>query len=297
MKLFKTDQEVIWHNGGTGGYRSFIGFVKATKTAVVVFEQLGRFRRSDRVRRAPPPEREGGSAWAPSWPASTSGRHDSPERWPCMTTANKISAPESRSSRRISSGLGDEPLATRPLSDWHAIEVRPARSFGIHTATDDGRRGCRGSLDLALQNHPPGSLEATTGRHLYPAVKSITKTWDAGPAPKIVVELYGGNISAVQSADGRVLADITTSANFKNSQAGADAAANGVVLTTDHEGDTIRIRATNPRTSARVLAERPIVALRVPPGARLGLLTGHGYIQALASPAESCIRRPTASQR
>ena len=37
MKLPKDeDQEVIWHNGGTGGYRSFVGFVKATKTAVVV---------------------------------------------------------------------------------------------------------------------------------------------------------------------------------------------------------------------------------------------------------------------
>ncbi len=36
MKLPKIDQEVIWHNGGTGGYRSFIGFVKSTKTAVVV---------------------------------------------------------------------------------------------------------------------------------------------------------------------------------------------------------------------------------------------------------------------
>jgi CubicO group peptidase (beta-lactamase class C family) len=36
MKLPKTDREVIWHNGGTGGYRSFLGFVKATKTAAVV---------------------------------------------------------------------------------------------------------------------------------------------------------------------------------------------------------------------------------------------------------------------
>ncbi len=38
MKLPKTDQEVIWHNGGTGGYRSFVGFVKASKTAVVVLD-------------------------------------------------------------------------------------------------------------------------------------------------------------------------------------------------------------------------------------------------------------------
>jgi CubicO group peptidase (beta-lactamase class C family) len=36
MKFPKTDQEIIWHNGGTGGYRSIVGFVKATKTAVVV---------------------------------------------------------------------------------------------------------------------------------------------------------------------------------------------------------------------------------------------------------------------
>jgi CubicO group peptidase (beta-lactamase class C family) len=32
----KTGREVFLHNGGTGGYRSFVGFVKATKTAVVV---------------------------------------------------------------------------------------------------------------------------------------------------------------------------------------------------------------------------------------------------------------------
>jgi CubicO group peptidase (beta-lactamase class C family) len=32
----KTDREVCLHDGGTGGYRSFVGFVKATKTAVVV---------------------------------------------------------------------------------------------------------------------------------------------------------------------------------------------------------------------------------------------------------------------
>ncbi len=38
MKLPRTDQEAVWHNGGTGGYRSFVGFVKATKTAVVVLD-------------------------------------------------------------------------------------------------------------------------------------------------------------------------------------------------------------------------------------------------------------------
>lgn len=30
------DQEIIWHNGGTGGYRSFIGFIKGSDKAVVI---------------------------------------------------------------------------------------------------------------------------------------------------------------------------------------------------------------------------------------------------------------------
>jgi len=34
--LKKYGTEIIWHNGGTGGYRSFIGFDKSAKTGVVV---------------------------------------------------------------------------------------------------------------------------------------------------------------------------------------------------------------------------------------------------------------------
>lgn len=30
------DQDILWHNGGTGGYRSFIGFIKGSDKAVVV---------------------------------------------------------------------------------------------------------------------------------------------------------------------------------------------------------------------------------------------------------------------
>ena len=117
-------------------------------------------------------------------------------------------------------------------------------------------------------------------------MNSMTKTWDAGPAPKIDVDLYGGYISAVQSTVGRVSAVITTSAAFKNSQAGADAAVNGVSISADHEGDTIRIRATNPRNLS-AFNLRTDVALCVPPGASLDLATGHGYVhvgQCLPSP-------------
>jgi hypothetical protein len=121
----------------------------------------------------------------------------------------------------------------------------------------------------------------------YPATNSITKTWDAGPAPKIDVDLYGGYISVVQSTDGRVSAVITTSAIFKNSQSGADAAVSGIAISADDEGNTIHIRATNPR-KLQAFNLQTDVALRVPPGASLDLVTGHGYVhigQCLPSPS------------
>jgi hypothetical protein len=120
-------------------------------------------------------------------------------------------------------------------------------------------------------------LAAIVDDTYYPAKKKMAKTWDAGPAPKVDVDLFAGYIDVIQSADGRVSAVITTSAVFKNSQAGADSAVNGIVITADHEGDTIRIRATNPG-NLRAFNLQTDVELCVPPGASLELLTGHGYV-------------------
>jgi serine-type D-Ala-D-Ala carboxypeptidase/endopeptidase len=33
--------DLVWHNGGTAGYSSFVGFIKARKTAVVVLTNTG----------------------------------------------------------------------------------------------------------------------------------------------------------------------------------------------------------------------------------------------------------------
>jgi CubicO group peptidase (beta-lactamase class C family) len=40
LKRPKKDGEIIWHNGGTGGYRSFAGFDLKTKTGVVVLTNV-----------------------------------------------------------------------------------------------------------------------------------------------------------------------------------------------------------------------------------------------------------------
>ena len=37
-----TDHELLFHNGATGGFRSFVGFVPATHTGVVVLSNSAR---------------------------------------------------------------------------------------------------------------------------------------------------------------------------------------------------------------------------------------------------------------
>jgi hypothetical protein len=120
------------------------------------------------------------------------------------------------------------------------------------------------------------SLAAGCDDSFDPAVRSITKTWDAGPAPKVHVDLFAGYIDVVQSTDGEVSAVITTSGVFKNSQGGPDAALNGIAISATHEGDTIHIGATNP-CNLYAIHLRTDVSLRVPPGASLDLLTGQGF--------------------
>ena len=95
---------------------------------------------------------------------------------------------------------------------------------------------------------PHRLLDPVFGHGYYGAVKKITKTWNAGPSPKVYVDVFGGCIDVVRSADGRVSADMTNELIIAmRSQAGADGVVNGIAISAIHEGDTIRIRSTNPR--------------------------------------------------
>jgi serine-type D-Ala-D-Ala carboxypeptidase/endopeptidase len=53
MPLLGTDHELLFHNGGTGGFRSFAGFVPATHTAVVVLSNCARSVDAPRVPNPP----------------------------------------------------------------------------------------------------------------------------------------------------------------------------------------------------------------------------------------------------
>jgi hypothetical protein len=128
-----------------------------------------------------------------------------------------------------------------------------------------------------LATSVPAFLAAVLDDTYYPAQHRITRSWDAGPDPRVEIDVFAGYLNVVQSTDGRVSAKITTSGAYKHSQARADAAVNGVVISATRDGATIRIRATNPQ-KLRAYQLRTDVELRVPPEASVDLLTGHGYI-------------------
>ena len=71
-------REVVWHNGGTGGYRTWIGFDKTRKIAAIVLDELGRSATtiSD-------------SSW---WPAQPPLQKKGPDRsGPCSTVNCQLS--------------------------------------------------------------------------------------------------------------------------------------------------------------------------------------------------------------
>lgn len=187
-------------------------------------------------------------------------------------------------------------LATR-VPEPHRLSIGPALGLAARTGNSATRPPDKHQTLLGLARRQAGvtlhgaapllliwiaktSLDFLAGMaddSYYPAEKKMSKTWNAGRAPNVSVDLFAGYINVVQSIDDRVSAVFSTTAAFKHSQAGANAAVNGILISNDHEGGTIRIRATNPR-NLRALHPRTDVELRVPPGASLDLLTGHGYI-------------------
>ena len=109
----------------------------------------------------------------------------------------------------------------------------------------------------------------------YSASRTIEKTWQAGPSPRIEVDLFEGYINVVQGTDGQVSAVIEPSSVTKVSQAAADAALDDITISAVQQGDTIRITTRSSTVMSQLKAD---IELRVPPDASLDLLTGHGYI-------------------
>ena len=121
-------------------------------------------------------------------------------------------------------------------------------------------------------------LRASINDTVYFSFREYEKSWDAGPSPDILVDIFTGRINVGRATDSKVTVRVRSFAGTKESQAAADRACAAVrVEMTQHEG-TIRIVALRPPSFSIYRIETD-VELCVPCGARLDLHTRRGDIR------------------
>jgi hypothetical protein len=116
---------------------------------------------------------------------------------------------------------------------------------------------------------------------MYYASDKLEKSWDVGPSPQVVADLFGGPIYVTASRDGKVTASVQIGTVSKISQDVADNAVKAIIdgpgVTMTHEGDSIRIIELDGYRAACSLH------ISVPAGARLDVHAGAGDINVGAS--------------
>jgi hypothetical protein len=116
---------------------------------------------------------------------------------------------------------------------------------------------------------------------MYYASDKLEKSWDVGPSPQVVADLFGGPIYVTASPDGKVIASVQIGTVSKVSQDVADKAVKAMIdgpgVTMTQEGDSIRI--------IELYGYRAVCSLNisVPVGTRLDVHAGAGDINVGAS--------------
>jgi hypothetical protein len=128
----------------------------------------------------------------------------------------------------------------------------------------------------------------------YMSFREFEKSWDVGPSPKVVVDIFTGRINVVQASDDKVTAKVSLHALRKMSQDAADRACASIRLAMSCEEGTVRITALVPPEFS-VFVTGADVLLYVPRGVRLDLYTRHGDIKVgQAVVGASLVRSPPA---
>ena len=150
-----TDDEIVWHNGGTGGYRTFIGFDPQSRIGVVVLSNTSttagrrRHRRAS-ARSAPSPlasqaaeararksKVDAGDARALHRPISArAGRSSSPSR--ATAAISSRSSPASRGSRSSPRARGSS--SSRSSTRSSRSSSMPADARRVSCCTRNGQR-------------------------------------------------------------------------------------------------------------------------------------------------------------
>jgi RNA polymerase sigma factor (sigma-70 family) len=121
-----------------------------------------------------------------------------------------------------------------------------------------------------------------------------SKTFKTGKAPTVILETFNGGINVAVGEGNTVKVEVTKQTRAESDEAAKDLLKK-IELTTEQDGDTIRVKATGPkkhppRTSLGASAE-----LKVPKGAKLQLRTANGRIGVAGGTGEA--RLTTANGR
>src|SRR5262249_6897490 len=111
----------------------------------------------------------------------------------------------------------------------------------------------------------------------YFSSREFERTWDAGPSPEVLVDIFQGRIGVLRAEDDKVTARVCPHVTTKESQAAADRVSSAIHLAISQEAGIIRIRALRPPGLSAYRMDVDVV-LRVPRDARLDLHTSQGDI-------------------
>ena len=111
----------------------------------------------------------------------------------------------------------------------------------------------------------------------YFSSRELTRSWDAGPSPGVVADIFKGRISVVQATDDKVTVWVRPLVTTKESQAAANLVSTAIQPTMSRAAGLVRITALRPTGFPHYRMEVD-VELHVPCTARLDLHTSNGDI-------------------
>ena len=158
------DKEIVWHNGGTGGYRSFIGYDPRARVGVVVLSNAGTVAGPDDI-----------------------GRHLLDPRFPLLTANSPLVAPP-----KVRTEVPVDPK----LFDGYVGRYRFAPTVFL-TVTRDGNR-----LFVQLTGQPAFEVFAESEKEYFLRVVDAQVTFETdaqGRATAVVLHQLGKDQRALRA--------------------------------------------------------------------------------------------------
>ncbi len=122
----------------------------------------------------------------------------------------------------------------------------------------------------------PGSPKNEAKR--FKAEEVVSSSFKTGKAPRVVVELFNGDIDLAARAEGTVGVRVTKRAEAED-EAHARDVLRAIEVRMTYEDDTVRVTARRPEGETRSVNAGASAELHVPPGAVLELRTGNGGVR------------------